>query len=145
MTRRAGSETDEFAGEKLPGAGRDALPVKDIGWLLLRCDDRPGLVSAVSTFLAGAGANIISLDQHWTEQTGGMFMQRTIFHLPGLTAARDALAHDFAAQVAEMFDMDFQLTEAAKPNGSPSWRRRKTTACWTCCGATAAATSTCRW
>jgi formyltetrahydrofolate deformylase len=32
--------------------------------LLLRCVDRPGLVAAVSTFLACAGANIISLDQH---------------------------------------------------------------------------------
>jgi formyltetrahydrofolate deformylase len=42
-------------------------------------------------------------------------MQRTIFHLPGLPAARDALARDFAAQVAEKFDIDFQLTEAAKP------------------------------
>jgi hypothetical protein len=37
--------------------------------------------------LAGAGANIVSLDQHFTEQSGGTFMQRTIFHLPGLTAA----------------------------------------------------------
>jgi hypothetical protein len=48
-----------------------------------------------------AGANIISLDQHSTEQTGGMFMQRKIFHLPGLAAARDALAGDFATQVAK--------------------------------------------
>ncbi len=72
-------------------------------------------MAAVSAFLTGADANIISLDQHSTEQTGGMFMQRTIFHLPGLTAARDALAHDFAAQVAEKFDMDFRLTEAARP------------------------------
>ena len=42
-------------------------------------------------------------------------MQRTIFHLPGLTAARDALERDFAEQVASRFDMDFRLTEAAKP------------------------------
>ena len=42
-------------------------------------------------------------------------MQRTIFHLPGLTAARDALERDFAEQVASRFEMDFRLTEAAKP------------------------------
>ena len=42
-------------------------------------------------------------------------MQRTIFHLPGLTAARDALERDFAERVAGPFDMDFRLTEAAKP------------------------------
>ena len=88
--------------------------MKDIGRLLLRCADRPGLVAAVSTFLAQAGANIVSLDQHSTEQTGGTFMQRTIFHLAGLAAARDALERDFAEQVAAEFGMDFRLTEAAK-------------------------------
>jgi formyltetrahydrofolate deformylase len=100
-------------GAEFPRAG--VLPVKDVGRLLLRCDDRSGLVAAVSSFLAEAGANIISLDQHSTEQTGGMFMQRTIFHLPGLSAARDALERDFVDQVADRFEMDFRLTEAAKP------------------------------
>src|SRR6201993_3774966 len=94
--------------------GRGVLPVKDIGRLLLRCADRPGLVAAVSAFLAQAGANIVSLDQHSTEQTGGTFMQRTIFPLPGLAAVRDALERDFAEQVAAKFEMDFRLTEAAK-------------------------------
>ena len=89
--------------------------MSDIGRLLLRCADRPGLVAAVSTFLAQAGANIVSLDQHSTEQTGGMFMQRTIFHLPGLAAVRDGLERDFAEQVAAKFGMDFRFTEAAKP------------------------------
>jgi hypothetical protein len=62
-----------------------------------------------------AGANIVSPDQHWTEQSGGTFMQRTIFHLQGLTTARDALERDFGAQVALRFDMHFGLTEASKP------------------------------
>jgi formyltetrahydrofolate deformylase len=100
---------------EFPRAGHGTLPVKDVGRLLLRCADRPGLVAAVSTFLARAGANIISLDQHSTEQTGGEFMQRTIFHLPGLAAARDALERDFGEQVAAQFGMDFRLTEASKP------------------------------
>jgi formyltetrahydrofolate deformylase len=88
---------------------------RDIGRLLLRCADRPGLVAAVSGFLSEAGANIISLDQHSTTPSGGTFMQRTIFHMPGLAAARDALGRDFAAQVASTFGMDFQLAEAARP------------------------------
>jgi formyltetrahydrofolate deformylase len=87
---------------------------EDIGRLLLRCADRPGLVAAVSTFLAQAGANIVSLEQHSTEQTGGTFMQRTVFHLAGLAAIRDELERDFAEQVAAKFGMDFRLTEAAK-------------------------------
>jgi formyltetrahydrofolate deformylase len=96
-------------------AGRAAVPVNDVGRLLLRCADRPGLVAAVSTFLTQAGANIVSLDQHATQQSGGTFMQRTIFHLPGLAAARDILERDFAQQVAGQFNMHFALTEAAKP------------------------------
>ncbi len=95
--------------------GHVALPVKDIGRLLLRCADRPGLVAAITAFLADAGANIVSLDQHSTQQTGGTFMQRTIFHLPGLAAAREELERDFRARVAERFDIDYRLTEAAKP------------------------------
>jgi formyltetrahydrofolate deformylase len=95
--------------------GRSMLQVKDVGRLLLRCADRHGLVAAVTTFLADAGANIISLDQHSTAQSGGTFMQRTIFHLPGLSAARDGLQRDFVDRVATRFGMDFRLTEAAKP------------------------------
>lgn len=91
------------------------LPVRDLGRLLLRCADRPGLVAAVTSFLADAGANIVSLDQHSTQQTGGVFMQRTIFHLPGLAAARAELERAFAERVAGPFGMDFRLTEAAKP------------------------------
>jgi formyltetrahydrofolate deformylase len=114
------SPIDSGPGSLTPGgkfvrAPRGALPVKDIGRLLLRCADRSGLVAAVTTFLASAGANIISLDQHSTEQADGIFMQRTVFHLPGLAALRDDLARDFTDQVAEKFGMDFRLTEAAKP------------------------------
>ena len=97
------------------GPGHGALPVKDVGRLLLHCADRPGLVAAVSAFLTQAGANIVTLDQHATAQSGGTFMQRTIFHLPGLTAARDALEREFDEQVAAKFDMDYRLTEASKP------------------------------
>ncbi len=98
-----------------PQTSREALPVSDVGRLLLRCADRPGLVAAVTTFLARAGANIVSLDQHSTEQSGGTFLQRTIFHLRGLAAARDEMERDFAQQVAARFNMHFGLTEAAKP------------------------------
>lgn len=106
--------TTRGGGSEFP-PGQAPLPVKDIGRLLVHCADRPGLVAAVTGFLAEAGANIISLDQHSTQQTGGIFMQRTIFHLPGLTAARADLEREFVARVAEPFSIDFRLTEAAKP------------------------------
>ena len=91
------------------------VPVCDVGRLLIRCPDRSGIVAAVTTFLANAGANIISLDQYSTEPVGGKFFQRTVFHLPGLVAARENLKLEFAAEVAAPLDMEFTLTEAAKP------------------------------
>ena len=69
----------------------------------------------MSAFLAGAGANIISLDQHSTAPEGGTFLQRAIFHLPGLTAAIDELQRNFGSTVAAEFDIDYRFTEAAKP------------------------------
>ena len=87
----------------------------DIGRLLLRCHDRPGLIAAVSTFLTQAGANIISLDQHSTAPEDGTFLQRAIFHLPGLTAAIDGLKDEFASTLAGKFAIDYRFAEADKP------------------------------
>lgn len=93
----------------------------------------------MSTFLARAGANIISLDQHSTAPEGGTFLQRAIFHLPGLTAAVDELQRDFGSTVADKFGIDYRFAEAAKPKRVAIMARQRTTACWTCCGATVAA------
>lgn len=101
--------------ESFPQPPAGPPPLADIGRLLLRCHDRPGIIAAVSTFLTQAGANIISLDQHSTAPEGGTFLQRAIFHLPGLTAGIDQLKRDFRSSVAEKFDIAYRFTEAAKP------------------------------
>lgn len=93
----------------------DSLPTSDIGRLVVRCDDQPGLIAAVTGFLAKTGANIVSLDQFATEQSGGTFMQRAVFHLPGLAAALPNFESEFAATVAAPFSMDYWITEASKP------------------------------
>ncbi|MEH3078320.1 MAG: formyltetrahydrofolate deformylase [Quadrisphaera sp.] len=85
----------------------------DLGRLLVRCQDQPGIVAAVSTFLTAAGANVVSLAQHSTAPEGGTFFQRTEFHLPALPAALPDLHARFAEQVAAPFQMDFTLTDAA--------------------------------
>lgn len=97
-----------------PAGSSTSVRHKDIGRLLLRCPDRPGIVAAVSTFLTAAGANIISLDQHSTEAEGGVFLQRTVFHL-GLAAAGAELEREFAARIAPEFEMDHRFTDAATP------------------------------
>lgn len=96
-------------------AGAPKLPRhKDIGRLLLNCPDRRGVIAAVSTFLTNAGANIISLDQHSTAPEDGVFLQRTVFHLPGLAAAQPELEREFHS-VAQEFDMDYRFTDASRP------------------------------
>ena len=97
------------------GAAQAALSSADLGRLLIQCPDRPGVVSAISGFLARAGANIVSLDQHSTRPQGGTFMQRTVFHLPSLAAARPALELAFAEEVAGPLELNFSFTEANRP------------------------------
>lgn len=93
----------------------NTVPITDTGRLLVRCGDRPGLISAVTGFLAATGANIVTLDQFATEQAGGVFMQRAVFHLPDLSAALPDFEAEFVAKVAGPFNMRYQLTEASKP------------------------------
>jgi formyltetrahydrofolate deformylase len=64
---------------------------KDLGRLIVRGADRPGIVASVSTTLAGFGANITALDQHSSDPEGGRFFQRTEFHLPDLTTKLEDL------------------------------------------------------
>jgi formyltetrahydrofolate deformylase len=87
--------------------------VNDIGRLLISCADRPGIVAAVSTFLAGRGANILQSDQHTTDPDGGTFFMRTEFKLDGLDADSDELGRAFGAEVAVRFGMDWRLHRAS--------------------------------
>ena len=81
---------------------------KDIGRLLVQCEDRPGVVAAISTFLAERGANIIELGQY-TEPEQGRFFQRTVFHLEALAAALPELRADFAP-IAERFGLEWSIS-----------------------------------
>ncbi|MGM7680147.1 formyltetrahydrofolate deformylase [Microbacterium sp. A94] len=85
----------------------------DTARLLIACDDQPGIVAAVANVLAEHGANIISLDQHSTDAEDGRFFQRTVIHLPGLSAARLALEADLGI-VGERFGMEWSLHDVAK-------------------------------
>lgn len=50
--------------------------------LNLSCEDQPGIVAAVTTELAGIGANIAESNQFWDRQTNRFFM-RIAFAAPG--------------------------------------------------------------
>jgi formyltetrahydrofolate deformylase len=85
----------------------------DIGRLLVRGQDRPGIVSGVSTLLSDLGANIVSLDQYSTDPEGGRFFQRTEFHMPNLGARIDELRMALGDRLGTL-DMDWELVEAKR-------------------------------
>ena len=92
-----------------------AIASADIGRLLVRCDDRPGIVAAVARFLFDHGANIAQSDQYSTDPQGGTFFLRMVFYLEGLRAARDELMRAFASEVAEPMGMTWELHDASRP------------------------------
>lgn len=99
----------------LPAPPARPVLARDTGRLVIACADRPGIVAAVSTFLAAAGANIIELGQYSTDPEDGRFFQRTVFHLEGLAGIRDDLAERFEQEVAQPFVMDWRMTDASQP------------------------------
>jgi formyltetrahydrofolate deformylase len=102
------------SGEANFGANRHDLliaPEAHTTRLLLACPDRPGLIATVSGFLAGAGLNIVDVDQHST--AAGRFFMRMVFDSPP-AAARAELEERFAAEIAGPAEMDYSFSESAR-------------------------------
>jgi formyltetrahydrofolate deformylase len=77
--------------------------------LTLSCPDRPGIVSAVSTFLAHNGQNILDAQQFNDVETK-KFFARMVFTAADLAVELSALQTGFAA-IAERFHMDWQMRD----------------------------------
>ena len=80
--------------------------------LLLACPDRPGLIAAVSGFLAEAGLNIIDADQHSSNE--GRFFMRMAFDAVPAGEQEDVYGR-FEAEIAKRFEMDFRFAESSQP------------------------------
>jgi len=87
----------------------------DLGRLVASCEDRPGIVSAITTFLHAHGANIVQYDQETTTPVGGRFFQRLEFHLPGLAGRLPDLERRFADEIGARFAMTWQMRAVAAP------------------------------
>ncbi|WIJ25548.1 formyltetrahydrofolate deformylase [Devosia sp. RR2S18] len=79
--------------------------------LTLSCEDRPGIVAAVTTELAALNANIAESNQFWDRETGRFFM-RLAFAAPQ-GAGRDALERALKSPI-ERFSMKTTLVEEAR-------------------------------
>jgi formyltetrahydrofolate deformylase len=83
-----------------------------IGRLLISCEDRPGIVAAVSRFLADEGANIIHSDQHSTDPVGGLFFMRIEFQLMGIEDRIEEMKKRFQV-TAEPFQITWRMSCAS--------------------------------
>jgi formyltetrahydrofolate deformylase len=79
--------------------------------LTLSCPDRPGIVSAVSTFLAHNGQNILDAQQFNDVETGHFFM-RVVFNAADLAVGLPSLQTGFGA-IADRFRMDWRMRDRA--------------------------------
>lgn len=79
--------------------------------LTLSCPDRPGIVSAVSTFLAQNGQNILDAQQFDDVETNKFFM-RVVFTAADLAVELAALQTGFTA-IAQRFSMEWQMRDRA--------------------------------
>ena len=85
--------------------------MQDTHILTLSCPDRPGIVHAVSGFLAERGGNIEEAAQ-FNDHGTGLFFMRVQFSCPAGDAAQ--LREELGA-LAERFAMRWQLHERAQP------------------------------
>ena len=79
--------------------------------LTLSCEDRPGIVAAVSTELAALGANIAESNQFWDRQTGRFFMRLAFTAPDGVD--RDVLERALTPAF-ERFGMKTALRDPAR-------------------------------
>jgi len=79
--------------------------------LTLSCADRPGIVAAVTTELAGLDANIAESNQFWDRETGTFFMRLAFSAPDGVT--RDTLERALKPAI-ERFSMRTALVDAGR-------------------------------
>ncbi len=79
--------------------------------LVLSCDDKPGIVAAVTTELSAAGANIAESNQFWDTQTNRFFM-RIAFQVP-VGVSREHLERALKAPI-DRFGMKVSITDGGR-------------------------------
>ena len=97
---------------ELPSPGPRDDRLDDVGRLLVRCPDRPGIVAVLSGLMADAGANIIDSQQHSSDPVGGTFTLRLEFVLAGLAARRTQLEGALELLAAQ-WQLTWRLSEAS--------------------------------
>ena len=84
------------------------MSIADEFVLKLSCDDRPGIVAAVSCAIAETGGNVVEAHQ-FNDRVTGRFLMRVAFETPAIEKAEHRLR-----AVYEQFDIRHELHPAAR-------------------------------
>ena len=76
--------------------------------LLVKCPDKPGIVSVLSTFLLKYNANIIESSQYSSDPENGTFFIRLEYHCDQLPLKAKEMEQDFV-EIADTYDMTYQF------------------------------------
>ena len=82
--------------------------------LLIHCDDKPGIIAAVTKYVAEHGGNILDLDQH-TDSVNRKFYMRVSWDMEQFDLDATQIGVDFEKTLAAEFDMNWSLNFSNKP------------------------------
>ena len=82
--------------------------IKNSAILLIHCQDKPGIVVAITDFIHNNGGNILYLDQH-VDSERGVFFMRIEWDLENFVIQRDKIAEYFETLVGSRYQMNAQL------------------------------------
>lgn len=78
------------------------------GRLLVKCPDKPGIVSVISTFLHSHDSNIIESSQYSSDPENGTFFIRIEYHCEKLLEKKQQMEKDFQG-IAASYSMDYSF------------------------------------
>src|SRR5690625_5811990 len=81
----------------------------NLGRLLVKCPDGPGIVAAISNFLFQHNSNITESSQYSSDPEGGEFFIRLEFNCENLLEKRASMEKDFEKLEAD-FSIDYKFT-----------------------------------
>lgn len=88
-------------------------PLSNEAILLIHCDDKPGIIAAVTRFILDHGGNIMDLDQH-TDSSSEKFYMRVSWDLTDFVTEHNKIGKLFEEKVASDFDMNWNLHFSGK-------------------------------
>ena len=76
--------------------------------LLIHCEDKPGIIAAVTQYILKHGGNILDLDQH-TDSVHRKFYMRVSWDLKQFDISEKELEKHFKVELADSFSMNWSL------------------------------------